>query len=99
MTAPVFGPGRLMFVKFRYGLGYESLCAEVSDSISWRRFCRMGLDAKVPGERERPAQDPMPLGLMVAVGSTGTRNRTSVTQAPPAPPAPRSVCPASAGST
>src|SRR6266536_5143559 len=20
--------------------GYESLCAEVSDSISWRRFCR-----------------------------------------------------------
>jgi len=29
---------RLMFVKFRYRLGFESLCAEVSDSISWRRF-------------------------------------------------------------
>jgi IS5 family transposase len=29
-------------------LGYESLCAEVSDSISWRRFCRIPLDAKVP---------------------------------------------------
>jgi IS5 family transposase len=27
---------RLMFLKFRYRLGYESLCAEVSDSISWR---------------------------------------------------------------
>ena len=25
-----------------------SVCAEVSDSISWRRFCRIGLDAKVP---------------------------------------------------
>jgi transposase, IS5 family len=25
---------RLMFLKFRYRLGYESLCAEVSDSIS-----------------------------------------------------------------
>src|SRR5262245_65854764 len=39
---------RLMFLKFRYRLGYESLCAEVSDSISWRRFCRIPLDAKVP---------------------------------------------------
>jgi transposase, IS5 family len=39
---------RLMFLKFRYRLGYESLRAEVSDSISWRRFCRIGLDAKVP---------------------------------------------------
>src|ERR1700689_4209723 len=39
---------RLMFLKFRYRLGYESLCAEVSDSISWRRFCRIGLDARVP---------------------------------------------------
>src|SRR6201998_2877256 len=39
---------RLMFLKFRYGLGYESLCAEVSDSISWRRFCRIPLDGKVP---------------------------------------------------
>jgi IS5 family transposase len=39
---------RLMFLKFRHRLGYESLCAEVSDSISWRRFCRIPLDAKVP---------------------------------------------------
>ena len=37
-----------MFLKFRYRLGYESLCAEVSDSISWRRFCRIPLDATVP---------------------------------------------------
>src|SRR5260370_13607560 len=39
---------RLMFLKFRHRLGYESLCAEVSDSISWRRFCRIGLDGRVP---------------------------------------------------
>jgi transposase, IS5 family len=29
-------------------LGYESLCREVADSISWRRFCRIGLDRPVP---------------------------------------------------
>jgi IS5 family transposase len=39
---------RLMFLKFRHRLGYESLCAEVADSISWRRSCRIPLDARVP---------------------------------------------------
>jgi transposase, IS5 family len=39
---------RLMFLKVRYGLGYESLCREVSDSITWRRFCRIPLEARVP---------------------------------------------------
>jgi IS5 family transposase len=41
---------RLMFLKFRYRLGYESLCREVSDSITWRRFCRIHipLDSTVP---------------------------------------------------
>jgi transposase, IS5 family len=39
---------RLMFLKFRYRLGYESLCREVSDSITWRRFCRIPLDGCVP---------------------------------------------------
>ncbi len=39
---------RLMFLKFRYRLGFESLCAEVSDSITWRRFCRIPIDGKVP---------------------------------------------------
>jgi IS5 family transposase len=39
---------RLMFLKFRYGLGFESLCREVSDSITWRRFCRIALDGAVP---------------------------------------------------
>ena len=39
---------RLMFLKFRYRLGYESLCREVTDSITWRRFCRIPLDGQVP---------------------------------------------------
>jgi IS5 family transposase len=29
---------RMMFLKFRYLLGYEALCREVGDSISWQRF-------------------------------------------------------------
>ena len=39
---------RLMFLKFRYRLGYESLCREVSDSISWQRFCRIPFGTRVP---------------------------------------------------
>ena len=39
---------RLMFLKFRYRLGYESLCREVADSISWRRFARIPLGGRVP---------------------------------------------------
>ncbi|MEU2004536.1 ISNCY family transposase [Rhodococcus sp. NPDC019627] len=39
---------RLMFLKFRYRLGFESLCREVSDSITWRRFSRIPLDGSVP---------------------------------------------------
>jgi IS5 family transposase len=39
---------RMMFLKFRYRLGYESLCREVTDSITWRRFCRIPLDDSVP---------------------------------------------------
>ena len=39
---------RLMFLKFRYRLGYETLCREVTDSISWQRFCRVPLGTRVP---------------------------------------------------
>ena len=39
---------RLMFLKFRYRLGYESLCREAGDSISWQRFCRIPFGARVP---------------------------------------------------
>ena len=39
---------RLMFLKFRYRLGYESLCREVAESISWQRFCRIPFGTRVP---------------------------------------------------
>src|SRR4051794_32465429 len=39
---------RLMFLKFRYRLGYEALCREVADSISWQRFARIPLGTRVP---------------------------------------------------
>ena len=38
---------RLMYLKHRYGLG-ETLCKEVADSFTWRRFCRIALDGRVP---------------------------------------------------
>jgi transposase, IS5 family len=39
---------RLLYLKHRYQLGYETLCKEVGDSIAWRRFCRIPLDQPVP---------------------------------------------------
>jgi IS5 family transposase len=39
---------RLMYLKFRYDLGYETLIQEVGDSMTWRRFCRIAIDAKMP---------------------------------------------------
>jgi transposase, IS5 family len=39
---------RLMFLKYRYRLGYETLCAEVSDSLTWLRFCRIPLGERAP---------------------------------------------------
>ena len=39
---------RMMFLKFRYRLGFEALCREVGDSISWQRFCRIPFGSRVP---------------------------------------------------
>jgi IS5 family transposase len=39
---------RLMFLKYRYRLGFEPLCREVADSISWQRFARVPLGTSVP---------------------------------------------------
>jgi transposase, IS5 family len=41
---------RLMFLKFRYRLGYETLCREVADSITWR--------AVLPDPARRPGAAP-----------------------------------------
>jgi len=41
---------RLMVCKQRFGWGYRTLVAEVSDSIHLRRFCRIALCERVPDE-------------------------------------------------
>ncbi len=47
-STPVETYLRMMFLKYRYRLSFESVCEQVSDSISWRRFCRISIDARVP---------------------------------------------------
>ncbi len=47
-TIPIETYLRLMYLKHRHGLGYETLVKEVADSLSWRRFCRLGLTDAVP---------------------------------------------------
>ena len=47
-TIPIETYLRLMYLKHRYGLGYETLVKEVTDSLSWRRFCRIRLEGLVP---------------------------------------------------
>ena len=39
---------RMMFLRFRYRLGFETLCAEITDLLAWRRFCRIGITDAVP---------------------------------------------------
>jgi IS5 family transposase len=39
---------RLLYLKHRYQLGYQTLVWEVGDSITWRRFARIPLDQPVP---------------------------------------------------
>ena len=39
---------RMMYLKYRYQLGYEVLVKEVKDSFAWRRFCHLSLDDNVP---------------------------------------------------
>lgn len=47
-TVPVSTYLRLMYLKFRHKLGYETLVEEVSDSISWRAFCGISYQQSVP---------------------------------------------------
>ena len=39
---------RLMYLKYRHRIGFETLCREVADSVSWCRFCRLPLGGAVP---------------------------------------------------
>jgi transposase, IS5 family len=47
-SVPVDTLLRLLYLKHRYQLGYETLCREVADSLTWRRFCRIPLTSSVP---------------------------------------------------
>ena len=47
-TVPVETYLRLMYLKHRYRLGYELLVREVTDSLHWRRFSHLAVDAPVP---------------------------------------------------
>lgn len=47
-SVPVETLLRVLYLKHRYQLGYESLCREVAGSLSWRRFCRIPLTSPVP---------------------------------------------------
>jgi IS5 family transposase len=47
-TIPIDSYLRLMYLKHRHSLGYETLVREVADSLSWRRFCRIQLHKAPP---------------------------------------------------
>ena len=47
-TYPIEKYLRLMVLKRKYNLGYESLIKEVGDSITWRLFCRIAIDEPMP---------------------------------------------------
>src|SRR5215211_5060851 len=47
-TIPIETYLRLAYLRHRHDLGWETLCKEVSDSFTWRRFCRIALDGRVP---------------------------------------------------
>jgi IS5 family transposase len=47
-TYPIEKYLRLMVLKRKYNLGYESLIKEVGDSITWRLFCRIAIDEEMP---------------------------------------------------
>lgn len=50
-TTPVATYLRMMCLKRRFGLSYETLVKEVSDSFMWRRFCHLSLDDRVPDDK------------------------------------------------
>ena len=49
-STPVATYLRMMYLKRRYKLGYETLVKEVKDSFTWRRFCHLSLKDHVPDD-------------------------------------------------
>ena len=49
-TIPVATYLRMMYLKRRHELGYETLVQEVKDSLTWRSFCHLSLEDRVPDD-------------------------------------------------
>ena len=49
-TIPIATYLRMMYLKRRYELGYETLVREVKDSLTWRSFCHLSLEGRVPDD-------------------------------------------------
>jgi IS5 family transposase len=49
-TIPIDTYLRIMYLKRRYGLGYETLVKEIKDSLTWRRFCHLSLEDTIPDD-------------------------------------------------
>jgi IS5 family transposase len=50
-STPVATYLRMMCLKRRFKLSYETLVKEVSDSFMWRRFCHLSLEDPVPDDK------------------------------------------------
>jgi IS5 family transposase len=50
-STPVSTYLRMMCLKRRFGLSYETLVKEVSDSFMWRRFCHLSVEDRVPDDK------------------------------------------------
>ena len=66
---------RLMFLKYRYRLGFEPLFREVADSISWQLFCRIPLGGRLPHLTTLMTITTR-CGGLVAVGAPGVAVRS-----------------------
>lgn len=47
-TLPVEVYLRIMYLRYRSAMGYESLVKEINQNTNWRTFCRLHLDDRVP---------------------------------------------------
>jgi len=73
---------RLLYLKHRYQLGYQTLVWEVGDSITWRRFARIPLDQPVPhpdhaGQAGRPRWPAGPGAAQRGAGGQARRRQAA----------------------
>jgi len=48
LTIPIATYLRMMYLRSGYKLGYETLVKEVKGSFTWRCFCHLSLEDRVP---------------------------------------------------